>query len=164
VGQVVVGIDFGTLSGRAVVVNVEDGKEIASAVHTYAHGVIDASLPSGRPLGLGWALQDPQDWRAVLQNAVPEALQASGAALTDVVGIATDFTACTVLPVTTEGVPLCEVPDLAGRPHAWPKLWKHHAAQAQADRINALAREWGEGWLARYGGAISAEWEFAKAL
>ena len=107
-GQVVVGIDFGTLSGRAVVVNVGDGKEIASAVHTYAHGVIDASLPSGRPLGPGWALQAPEDWRAVVKHAVPEALQASGVALSDVVGIATDFTACTVLPVTTEGVPLCE--------------------------------------------------------
>jgi L-ribulokinase len=164
VGSVAVGIDFGTLSGRAVVVNVDDGTEIASAVHTYSRGVMDASLPNGRPLGPGWALQAPEDWRAVVKHAVPEALQASGVALSDVVGIATDFTACTVLPVTTEGVPLCEVPGLADRPHSWPKLWKHHAAQAQADRINALAREWGEPWLARYGGAISAEWEFAKAL
>ncbi len=163
-GRVAIGIDFGTLSGRAVVVSVDDGTELASAVHPYAHGVIDAYLPSGRPLAPGWALQDPQDWRAVLQFAVPEALQASGVALADVVGIATDFTACTVLPVTSDGVPLCEVDGLADRPHAWPKLWKHHAAQGQADRLNALAREMGEPWLSRYGGAISAEWEFAKAL
>ncbi len=163
-GRVAVGVDFGTLSGRAVVVSVDDGTELASAVVAYAHGVIDARLPTGRALGTGWALQSPQDWRAVLQQAVPEAVRASGVEPADVVGIATDFTACTVLPVTTDGVPLCEVPALADRPHAWPKLWKHHAAQGQADRINALAREMGEAWLPRYGGAISAEWEFAKAL
>ncbi len=162
--RVAVGVDFGTLSGRAVVVSVEDGREIASAVHPYTHGVIDSRIPTGRALGPGWALQSPEDWRAVLQRAVPEAVRASGAAPEDVVGIATDFTACTVLPVTSDGVPLCEVGNFADRPHAWPKLWKHHAAQGQADRINALARETGEYWLSRYGGAISAEWQFAKAL
>ena len=63
-----------------------------------------------------------------------------------------------------DGTPLCRVPGLERRPHAYPKLWKHHAAQRQADRINALAEERGEPWLARYGGRISSEWEFAKAL
>ncbi|MFM8894932.1 MAG: ribulokinase, partial [Actinomycetales bacterium] len=163
-GKVAVGVDFGTLSGRAVVVSVDDGSELASAVHSYEHGVISEHLPSGRPLGPAWALQDPDDWRAVLRNAVPAALASSGADPSQVVGIATDFTACTVLPVTSDGTPLCERPGFADRPHAWPKLWKHHAAQGQADRINLLARERDEPWLARYGGAISAEWQFAKAL
>jgi L-ribulokinase len=81
-----------------------------------------------------------------------------------VVGIATDFTASTPLPVRRDGTPLCELPEYRGRPHAYPKLWKHHAAQAQADRVNRLAEARGEPWLARYGGRISAEWEFAKAL
>jgi L-ribulokinase len=81
-----------------------------------------------------------------------------------VIGIATDFTACTVLPVLADGTPLCAVPEFEHRPHAWPKLWKHHAAQAQADRINALAHERGEAWISRYGGRISSEWQFAKAL
>ncbi|MFM7145776.1 MAG: ribulokinase, partial [Actinomycetales bacterium] len=121
-------------------------------------------LPSWRPLWPAWALQDPDDWRAVLRNAVPAALASSGVDPSQVVGIATDFTACTVLPVTSDGTPLCERPGFADRPHAWPKLWKHHAAQGQADRINQLARERDEPWLARYGGAISAEWQFAKAL
>jgi L-ribulokinase len=69
-----------------------------------------------------------------------------------------------MVPTLADGTPLCEVPGLAGRPHAYVKLWKHHAAQPQADRINRLAAERGERWLPRYGGLISSEWEFAKAL
>jgi len=166
--QYVIGVDFGTLSGRAVVVRVADGEELAGAVHEYRHGVIERSLDVGGVPGLAlppdWALQVPQDYVEVLQSAVPAAVCASEIDPRAVVGIGTDFTACTVLPVLADGTPLCELPDLAGRPHAYVKLWKHHAAQAHADRINALARERGEPWLARYGGKISSEWEFAKAL
>ncbi|MEV5559988.1 ribulokinase [Nonomuraea wenchangensis] len=159
----VVGVDFGTLSGRAVVVRVGDGAELGSAVHEYAHRVIERELPgSGVRLGPDWALQAPQDWLEVLKNAVPAALAAAGVPAEQVVGIGTDFTACTVLPATADGTPLCvETPEL---PHAWPKLWKHHAAQPHADRINELAARRGESWLPRYGGKISSEWEFAKAL
>ena len=81
-----------------------------------------------------------------------------------IVGIATDFTASTPMPVLRDGTPLCEVEGFRERPHAYPKLWKHHAAQAQAERVTGLAAERGEAWLARYGGRISSEWEFAKAL
>ncbi|WP_436945834.1 ribulokinase [Streptomyces sp. SudanB25_2051] len=159
-----VGVDFGTLSGRAVVVRVRDGEELASAVHTYTHGVIDRQLPgSGTRLPPDWALQHPEDWRDVLRRAVPAAVAASGVRPDAVIGIATDFTACTVLPTLADGTPLAQTP-LADRPHAWPKLWKHHAAQPQADRINALAHARGEKWIGRYGGRISAEWQFAKAL
>lgn len=161
----VVGVDFGTLSGRAVVVRVADGVQLGTAEHVYSHGVIEQSLPgSDVPLGPSWALQAPSDWIDVLREAVPAALAAAGVDPADVIGIGTDFTACTVLPTLADGTPLCEVDGLADRPHAWPKLWKHHAAQAQADRINALAAERGETWLPRYGGKISSEWEFAKAL
>ncbi|WP_214109567.1 ribulokinase [Acrocarpospora catenulata] len=157
-----VGVDFGTLSGRAVVVRVADGAEVGSAVHEYAHGVLEEALPGGVRLGPDWALQSPEDWRDVLRVAVPKALVAAGVPASSVIGVSTDFTACTILPTTADGVPLCEAyPD---RPHAWPKLWKHHAAQPHADRINALAAERGEPWLARYGGKISSEWEFAKGL
>jgi L-ribulokinase len=161
----VVGVDFGTLSGRALVVDVADGTELGSAVHEYAHGVIEETLPaSGAPLPPQWALQDPEDYRDVLRHAVPAALRDAGVAPADVIGIATDFTASTPMPVLADGTPLCQVDGFADQPHAYPKLWKHHAAQRQADRINALARERGEPWLARYGGKISSEWEFAKAL
>src|SRR5690606_34723454 len=158
----VVGVDFGTLSGRAVLVRVADGAEVADAVHEYDHGVIDETLPAGGRLDPDWALQAPGDWLDVLRVAVPKALAAADVPPSRVIGIGTDFTACTVLPATADGTPLSDLyPD---RPHAWPKLWKHHAGQPQADRINALAAERGEPWLRRYGGKISSEWEFAKGL
>ena len=161
----VVGVDFGTLSGRAVVVRVSDGAELGAAVHDYRHGVMDAELAAtGAPLPPDWALQDPADYTDVLREAVPAALATAGIDHARVIGIGTDFTASTPLPVTRDGTPLCQFPGLDSRPHAYAKLWKHHAAQGQADRINAMARERGEPWLARYGGKISAEWQYAKAL
>ncbi|SDZ44495.1 L-ribulokinase [Micromonospora pattaloongensis] len=161
----VVGVDFGTLSGRALVVRVSDGAEVGTAVHEYRHGVIESALPDGGPaLPPDWALQDPEDYRDVLRHAVPAALAAARVDPSRVVGIGTDFTACTVLPTLADGTPLCEIPDLRHRPHAWVKLWKHHAAQPHADRINALAYERRESWIGRYGGKISAEWQFAKGL
>jgi L-ribulokinase len=167
--SVVVGIDYGTLSGRVVVVRVSDGTELASAVHDYPHGVVDRTLPpelggTGEQLPPDWALQVPSDYVDVLKAAVPKAVAKAGINPSQVVGIGTDFTACTVLPTLADGTPLSELPAYAGRPHAYTKLWKHHAAQPHADRINAVARERGEEWLPRYGGLISSEWEFAKAL
>jgi L-ribulokinase len=161
----VVGVDFGTLSGRAVVVRVSDGAELGSGVHEYESAVMDKALrSSGKPLPADWALQDPQDYVSVLKNAVPEALREAGISPEDVIGIATDFTACTMVPVKADGTPLSSLEEFRERPHAWVKLWKHHAAQPHADRINQVARERGESWLARYGGQISSEWELAKGL
>jgi L-ribulokinase len=161
----VIGVDYGTLSARAVVVRAHDGAELGSAVHEYAHGVIDTVLPaSGAALPPDWALQDPADYLDALREAVPAAVREAGIDPSQVVGIATDFTASTPLPTLADGTPLCFLPELAERPHAYPKLWKHHAAQPQADRVNAVGEARGEPWLARYGGRISSEWEFAKAL
>jgi L-ribulokinase len=161
----VVGVDFGTLSGRAVVVRVEDGAECGTAVRAYSRGVMDERLAhSGAPLPPDWALQDPADYLDVLQDAVPKALATGGVHPDQVIGIATDFTACTVLPTGRDGVPLSFDPRFREVPHAYAKLWKHHAAQGQADRITALAEERGEPWLARYGGRISSEWTLAKGL
>ncbi|MFL5715346.1 MAG: ribulokinase [Chloroflexota bacterium] len=162
-----VGVDFGTESGRAVVVDLRDGTILATAVSTYSHGVIDDVLPlDDRRVELppDWALQDPEDYVRVFQTAVPEVLRASGVDAADVIGIGIDFTACTMLPTTADGTPLCVLPDLRPEPHAWVKLWKHHSAQPQADRINEVARETAQPWLERYGGKISSEWFFAKSL
>jgi L-ribulokinase len=163
--QYVIGVDYGTLSGRAVVVRVSDGTELGSAVHSYPHAVITDSVPgSDVRLPPDWALQVPQDYVDVLTNAVPAALASAGINPEAVIGLATDFTACTMVPVTGDGTPLNELPEFSERPHAYVKLWRHHAAQGQAVRISTLAAERGEAWLGRYGGLISSEWEFAKAL
>ena len=162
-----VGVDFGTESGRAVLVDVANGRELASAVHRYANGVIDKHLPAPDDdvwLEPDWALQDPNDYIRTFQTTVPSLLAQTGVDPRDVVGVGVDFTACTMLPTTADGVPLCELAEYRRRPHAWVKLWKHHAAQPEADRINALARERGEAWLPLYGGRISSEWFYSKSL
>ncbi len=160
-----IGVDFGTESGRAVVVRVSDGAEMGSAVYPYPDGVIDETLPgSHKPLPPEWALQNPDDYIGVFANAVPQAVQASNINPADVIGIAVDFTACTMMPVKADGTPLMRLPEWRDNPHAWVKLWKHHAAQPEADKINATARAMGESWLDRYGGKISSEWFFSKVL
>lgn len=161
----VIGVDFGTLSGRALVVRVDDGAEVGTAAHEYDHGVMDTALAAtGGELPPDWALQVPDDYRNVLRRAVPAAVEAAGIDPSSVIGIAADFTASTPMPVVADGTPVCEVDGFERRPHAYVKLWKHHAAQPWADRINATAAERNESWLARYGGFISSEWQYAKAL
>ena len=142
-----VGIDFGTESGRAVLVDVATGRELATAVYEYSNGVIDVVLPAPYGevrLGPDWALQDPLDYIRTVQITVPAVLKASGVEPASVVGLGIDFTACTMLPTTAEGRPLATVAEFAAEPHAWVKLWKHHAAQPEADLINAVARKRGE--------------------
>lgn len=161
----VIGIDYGTLSGRAVVVRVADGAELGTGVFAYPNAVLTEHLPdSGVRLGVDWALQVPNDYRLVLQHAVPAAIADAGINPADVIGVGTDFTACTMVPTLADGTPLNEVAGFTDRPHAYVKLWRHHAAQPQADRINQLASDRNESWLPRYGGLISSEWEFAKGL
>jgi L-ribulokinase len=163
--SLVIGVDFGTLSARAVVVRVRDGAELGSGVADYAHGVIDDFLPASRKaLPPDWALQVPSDYIVAMSAAVPAAMRAAQADPADVIGLATDFTACTMVPTTESGTPLCDLEEFADEPHAYVKLWKHHAAQPQADRINYIAQARAEKWLPRYGGLISSEWEFAKGL
>ena len=160
-----VGVDFGTESARAVLVDVADGRELSSAVHPYPSGVIDQRLPDGGPnLPPDWALQDPDDYLVALGETVRSVLAGSQIDPGDVIGIGIDFTACTMLPVTADGTPLCRLSDLRQNPHAWVKLWKHHAAQPEADLINQTAAIRSERWLDRYGRRTSSEWFYAKAL
>ena len=157
-----IGVDFGTLSARAVLVEVPSGREVAAAVYEYPHGVMDKQLPSGRRLPSDWALQDPADYLQALGHTIPAVLREAGVSPDDVIGVGTDFTACTVLPVKADGTPLCFLPQWKDEPHAYVKLWKHHAAQDKANRLNAIAEERGEAFLARYGGKISSEWAIPK--
>lgn len=158
----VLGIDFGTLSGRALLVNVQTGKELESAVLDYPHAVIDEQLPDGTALGVDWALQHPQDYLDVLSHTIPEVISKSGVKRESIVGLGIDFTACTMLPVKKDGTPLCFIDRFRSNPHAWIKLWKHHAAQPEANLLNAIAEERGDDFLNRYGGKISSEWLLPK--
>lgn len=158
-----IGVDYGTQSGRAVLVNLSNGQEVADHVTPYPHHVIDERLPgSGLKLEYDWALQHPGDYLEVLKNSVPAVIKESGIDPSEVIGIGIDFTACTMLPVDESGEPLCFDAEFIDQPHSWVKLWKHHAAQPEADKINKIAAERGEAFLSRYGGKISSEWMIAK--
>lgn len=157
------GIDFGTLSARAIIVDIETGEEKATAVSKYEHGIMAKDL-MGLPLPADYALQHPKDYIDSLIFVVTECLAKADIDSADIIGIGVDFTSTTLLPVTKDGTPLCFSEKYKNEPHAYVKLWKHHAAQKEADEINALAKETGASWLARYGGIISSEWLFPKVL
>ncbi|MGH9506893.1 MAG: ribulokinase [Terriglobales bacterium] len=160
----VIGLDYGTESGRAVVVRVRDGAELGAAVAPYAHGVMTRRLAGGPKLPPDWALENADDYLRAAAEAVPRALRAAGVAGSKVIGVGTAFTASSPMPALADGTPLSRVRDWRREPHAYVKLWKHHAAQPQADRINAWGRERNEAFIATYGGRYSAEWFWSKLL
>jgi L-ribulokinase len=161
---VVLGIDYGTESGRVAVVRAHNGELLASVIVAYPDGVIDTKLPGGPKLEPDWALQNPRDYLLVIEKGVPKALRAAGVKAEQVIGLGTDFTASSPLPAKADGTPLCFLPKLRKHPHAWVKLWKHHAAQPEADRINDIGRERDEEFIRVYGGKYSSEWFFSKLL
>lgn len=161
-----IGLDFGTLSVRAAVVRVSDGEVLADAVRKYTTPIMDRALTvaGGVPLPPGYALQVPGDYLTAMREAVPDAIRASGIDGSRVVGIGLDCTSASVLTTDAEGRPMCEHSEFTAEPQAYLKLWKHHGAQQQTDRIVALAKERGEEWLPRYGGILSSEMLLPKSL
>jgi L-ribulokinase len=160
-----IGVDFGTASARTLLLDVRSGEEVAVCELGYAHGVIAEMLPgTDERLPVDWALHDPGDYMDVLETGIAAVLADKPDAAAHVIGIGLDATSCTVLPVTSQGVPLCQLPAWRGRRHAWPKLWKHHAAQPIANRLTEVALDRGEPFLSRYGGRISSEWYFPKLI
>lgn len=159
------GVDYGTQSGRAVLVEVDTGNIIATAVKNYTHGVMDEYLPDGKTrLEMDWALQHPRDYIEVLEETIPAVIKEAGVDVQDVIGMSVDFTACTILPVDVQGNPLCFQDTFQSNPHGYVKLWKHHAAQPEANRLTQVAEERKETFVKRYGGKISSEWLFPKLM
>jgi L-ribulokinase len=165
VNQFALGLDFGTESARAVLVEVGSGETISTKTHRYIDGVIDEQLPGGdEKLPPDWALQNPDDWLTSLQEIIHQVFQESQVDPKSVIGVGVDFTSSTLVPTLSDGTALCTLEAHRDQPHAWPKLWKHHAAQPQSDRVNELAIQREEAWIGRYGGKISSEWLIPKAL
>jgi len=158
------GLDYGTLSVRALLIDIHTGAEIASNVYEYEHGVMEESIPCGKKLPSGWALQHPQDYLNGLVSTVKAVMKESGVSPEDVVGIGLDFTAATVIASKADGTPLCLLPEFKDEPHAYVKLWKHHGAEEEAGMIDQIAKERGESWLNIYGNKISSEWMIPKVL
>lgn len=157
-----VGIDFGTLSGRCLIVNVETGKEEATSVLEYEHKVMSETLPDGTRLGVDWHLQHPGDYLSVLRTTIREAMCKAGIEARQIIGVGIDFTGCTMLPIKKDGTPLCFQEKWKRNPNAYVKLWKHHSAQPYADKMTEVALKRNEKFIWRYGGKISSEWMFPK--
>lgn len=162
-GKYAIGVDYGTESGRVVLVDITNGDVIATNVTPYSNGVIDKRLPNSNILlDADFALQNPEDYLHVLTQSIPEVMKQSGINPLNVIGIGLDFTSCTILPTDEYLNPLCFQESYRENPHAWVKLWKHHAAQSEANRLNEIATERRVDWLKRYGGKISSEWMIPK--
>lgn len=159
-----IGVDFGSLSARALVININTGEEIAVAVRDYKHKVMEEELPSGIKLPLDYALQHPQDYLDSLYETIREVIEKAKVDPKDIIGIGIDFTASTVMPIKRDGTPLCFIDEYKDEPHAYVKLWKHHSAQKYADELNELALKMEEPFLKRYGGKISSEWMIPKIM
>jgi len=157
-----VGVDFGTLSARALIVDAACGREISSAAMDYPHAVMDRHLPDGTALAGGWALQHPQDYTTCLSAVIREALRRANLCAEEIISLGVDFTASTLLPVKADLTPLCLLPEYTARPHAYVKLWKHHAAQPEADMMTEAAHRLGLPLLKAYGGKVSSEWALPK--
>ena len=154
------GLDYGTLSVRALLLDMENGNEVAVAEYVYPHAVMGKeTFPEADD---SIALQHPQDYLDGLQTTAAEVMRVSGIRPEQVCGIGIDFTACTALPVTADGTPLCFLDAYKNNPHAYVKLWKSHSAQFEADRITEVARKRNEPWLDLYSGRVSSEWLFSK--
>lgn len=160
-----IGLDYGTLSGRGILVRCSDGQVVSSAVKDYPHGVMEHYLPDQETvLPSKWCLQHPGDYQEVLAYVITALLKDSGVDKQDIIGIGIDFTASTILPVDADGVPLCFKTEFQSRRNAYVKLWKHHSAQPQADQINELLNQCELADTPRFGGTVSPELLVPKAL
>ena len=130
-----IGIDYGSLSARAILIDLSNGEEVATSEFVYPHAVMPRDFFPGITLDKTAALQHPQDYLDALHHTFNELITETNVNIDDIVGLGIDFTSCTVLPVTEDGTPLCFLDKYKNNPHAYVKLWKHHAAQKEADEI-----------------------------
>ena len=158
-----IGLDFGTQSGRAVLVEVATGNEVSTSVMAYKDGVIDKYLPgTDIKLKADWVLQNPDNYIEVLIYTIKKVIEESGVSPENIIGLGVDFTACTIAPINKEGKVLCQEEKFINNPHAWVKLWKHHAAQPEATKLVEIAIARKEKFLDLYAGTVSSEWLVPK--
>ena len=159
-----IGLDYGTLSVRALLVNIETGEEAGVSVYEYPHKVMETRIPTGKKIPVGWALQHPQDYMDGLMFTIKDIMKKSAVMPEEVVGIGIDFTCATMLPTYYNKMPLCYNEKFKDEPHAYVKLWKHHGGEKEAIYIDQIAKERNEKWLDLYGGKVYSECFIAKAL
>ncbi len=161
----VIGIDFGTLSVRSAIYDITNGEEVSSSVYEYENGVIDQCLPgTDIEVPTDGALQDPRDYERGLVKTVKEAVKESGLDSSEIAGIGTDFTCCTILPAKKDSKPLCVLDNFKHNVHSWVKLWKDHSSREYAYKIIEHGKKRNESFLTRSGGKITSEFLFPKTM
>lgn len=160
----VIGLDYGTLSARAVMVAVHNGEVIAESIYPYPHGILRIAPGTETELPADFAIQEIDDYIEAMYSTIRSVVENSGCKAEDVIGIGIDATSSTFLPLTGDSTPLGKTDRFLTDPHAQLKLWKHHGAQEEADRITALANERGEKFMMRCGGKVNAEWMLPKLM
>lgn len=161
----VLGLDFGTNSARALIVDPRNGREVATAVANYPSGEAGILLDQKDS---NLARQNPGDWLTALTACTRAALRAARKekkfSAEQIIGIGVDTTASTPMPVDEQGRPLCEQKRFARNLHAHAWLWKDHTSFAESQEITAAAAKQHPEYLAKCGGIYSSEWFWSKAL
>jgi len=157
----VIGIDYGTDSARSVIVNAQNGDELASSVMYYPRwGKGEFCDPSKNQYR-----QHPLDYIEVMEYTIKDALSKCDSDVAkNIVGIAIDTTGSTPVLTNNEGIPLALTDEFKENPNAMFVLWKDHTAIKEADEINTLARKWKTDYTKYEGGVYSSEWVWAKML
>ncbi|MBR5232167.1 MAG: ribulokinase [Clostridia bacterium] len=156
------GIDFGSLSARAVICRVRDGLILSQQETAYPHGVMTDVLPDGTKLGEGFFLQHPADYVFALENCVRGATEKAGVKKTEIIAMAIDFTGCTALPLDKDGRPLCD--KFPSHPYAYVNMWKQRNTQREAGEIEKVISEHEPALLQGYGGHVAPEMLHCKML
>jgi L-ribulokinase len=164
-GKYAIGLDYGTNSVRALVVDARTGEEVGTGVFEYPSGQKGILLSAREP---ELARQSPGDHllglRESVRAALAEAARRPGFRASDVIGIGVDTTGSTALPVDERGEPLAFQPRFAENLDALVWLWKDHTGHEEAARITRVAEEMRPRYLAKCGGRYSSEWFWSKIL
>jgi L-ribulokinase len=165
-GKYVIGLDFGTNSCRALIVDIADGAEIASNVYPYPSGKDGVLIDNSDP---NLARQNPADYLSGTEVSVKEAIKIAKEKLPefnpkDIIGIGVDTTGSSPMPVFEDGQPLCFDKKFKDNPAAMVWLWKDHTSFAEAEYITNTAAKIRPQYLAKIGGVYSSEWFWSKIL
>ncbi|CEF19711.1 ribulokinase [Staphylococcus xylosus] len=158
-----IGIDFGTGSGRAFLINTENGEIEEQYIRNYTHGTIEGEL-GGEQLPQNFALQNANDYMEIIETGIPTIIEKANISVSEIVGIGIDFTSSTVIFVDEQMEPIHNRAGFQDNPHAYVKLWKHHGAQDEADLLFKTALEGKNRWLGYYGFNVSSEWMIPKIM
>ena len=161
-----IGLDFGTNSCRSVIINVDNGEELATSVYSYPSGELGIITDQTDP---NVARQNPQDYISGLEFIIKESLSGAERDFPDfdsdnIIGIGVDTTGSTPIPVDDECRPLSLNDKFKDNINALVWLWKDHTAYEEAEEITKLANDIRPKFLERCGGTYSSEWWWAKIL